>query len=83
MSQVFMVNKGVPLFSQKKIEIHMQNSMKSICISQSLLAELQFSQKRLPSWKTAFVKVKVREGQLISGYGFPRKNPFLRKLKLS
>ena len=56
MSQVFVVIYGILLFSQKKIEIHKQNSMESICIHRSLLAELKFSQKRLPTWKTMLVK---------------------------
>ena len=34
---------GIPFFSQKKIDLHMQKSMKSICIHRSLLAELWFS----------------------------------------
>ena len=39
LSQVFVVIYGIPLFSQK-IKIHVQNSVKSICIHRSLLAEL-------------------------------------------
>ena len=82
MSQDLMVICGILLFSRKKIDLRVQNSVKSICIHRPLLAELGFLKKRLPSWKTVFVKKRTGEGHLISGYGFPRKNPFLRKLKI-
>ena len=51
-----MVIYGSPLFSQKKIDLGVQNGVKSICIHRSLVIEVWFSKKRLPSWKTMFVK---------------------------
>ena len=45
MSQVFVVIYGIPLFSKKKIDFRMQNSVKILCIPRSLLAELWFSKK--------------------------------------
>ena len=83
MSQISVVIYGIPLFSQKKIDQRVQNSVKSICVNRSLLAELWFPKQKASFLEKPFCKKGEVKTTLFPGMVFQERILFLRKLKLS